>query len=122
MNCIQQFDTKFNTMEVNMENRYIYNEVDSALFEDIIYRNYATKLQRQYSEISISDEDYNMVIKTPGQFCFAPTSGAGNSLWWFYHSLDGVLCFIIMSSGLINTGSIWKWQKVPTVMHSYRQK
>jgi hypothetical protein len=92
---------------------YIYAEIDMALLEDVILHNFETMLPRQYREIEISKEDYDRVVETPGELCFTPTTGAGNSLWWFYHSLDGVLCFAIMSVGLTN--GTWRWQRLNTL-------
>lgn len=72
-----------------------------GLFENIIStqscQGHNGGVFRQYTSISVDPNEYRRVLSTPGSFCVTPTSGAGISQWYFYHTLDGRLVTMICS-------------------------
>ena len=76
-------------------------------FEEIVNRPPAP-LDRQYREMVVDFESISRVENNRGEYCDAPVSGAGYSSWYYYHTMDDRLVFIIESYGRLE--SSWSWQ------------
>ena len=85
--------------------RHAEKEKLSQLFENIFNNTQWNSLNRQYSSMYISRQNYQRVMNYRGTFSYVIVSGSGNVEWFFYHSIDGDLLFLIKKLD----GS-WNWQ------------
>lgn len=76
---------------------------EKTFFENIVNSQEPAHLC-QYRNAYISEEDLDRVTTTKGEFSDALVTGSGDSVWYFYHTLDGRHVFVI------NIGDKWSWQ------------
>jgi hypothetical protein len=77
-------------------------------FEEIVNNRPPAFLERQYRNMYILQEDIDRVRNNKGEHCFAPVSGSGYCSWYFYHTMDDRLVFIIETWR--NEQKQWTWQ------------
>ena len=64
-------------------------------FEEIVNNQTPAFLERQYRNMYVCQQDIDRVRNNRGEHCFASVSGSGYSSWYFYHTMDDRLVFII---------------------------
>lgn len=77
-------------------------------FEEIVNNRHPAFLERRYRNMYVLQEDIDRVRNNRGEHCFAPVSGSGYCSWYFYHTMDDRLVFIIET--LRNEQKHWTWQ------------
>jgi len=77
-------------------------------FEEIVNNRAPAFLERQYRHMYVVQEDIDRVRNNKGEHCFAPVSGSGYCSWYFYHTMDDRLVFIIETWA--NEQKHWTWQ------------
>ena len=77
-------------------------------FENIVNNQPQAFLQRQYREMFVSHSDWQRVMDNRGEHCEVAVGGSGYSQWFFYHTVDDRLVFVIRSFS--TNGDYWSWQ------------
>ena len=96
--------TFLNMSEIIPENE---NRNLEEIFEEIVNNEPESPLPRLYREMLVSQNDIDRVRNNRGEYCSAPVSGSGYSGWYFYHTMDDRLVFMIVSYG---DREYWSWQ------------
>jgi hypothetical protein len=93
--------------EVNFEDFNVHPQILPD-FEEIVNNQPSAFLERQYRNMYVLQEDIDRVRNNKGEHCFAPVSGSGYCTWYFYHTIDDRLVFIIET--WVNHQKHWTWQ------------
>jgi hypothetical protein len=64
-------------------------------FEEIVNNQSPALLERQCRNMYISQEDADRVKNNKGEHCCPVITGSGYSNWYFYHTMDDRLVFVI---------------------------
>lgn len=79
----------------------------NKIFDNIIINQKKNKLNRGARRIYIDYNSYYQVNNNIGEYCqVLDSTGSGNSIWYYYHSPNNGLGFII------NSSNNWYWQKL----------
>lgn len=79
-------------------------------FEDIVKNQPSPVLERQYRDMIFDEEKVKKVTRDRGEYCSVIVTGSGNSSWYFYHTMDDSLVFIIELYHGENRVNSYTWQ------------
>ena len=76
-------------------------------FEEVVNKT-STFLECQYRNMYVLKDEIDRVRNNKAEYCIAPVTGSDYCSWYFYHTMDDRLVFIIES--LANEDKQWTWQ------------